>query len=34
VRIQIWQTRHDPATLAPRSRLLRGFELPLAGRLP
>jgi len=29
VRLQIWQVRHDPVTLAPRSRLLRGFELPL-----
>jgi hypothetical protein len=31
VRLQIWQTRYDPVTLAPTSRLLRGFELPLAG---
>lgn len=29
VRIQVWQVRHDPVTLAPSSRLLRGFELPL-----
>jgi hypothetical protein len=29
VRLQIWQVRHDPATLAPESRLLRAYELPL-----
>ena len=29
VRIQVWRVRHDPVTLAPSSRLLRGFELPL-----
>ena len=29
VRIQVWQVRHDPVTLAPSSRLLRGFELAL-----
>ena len=29
VRLQVWQVRHDPVTLAPTSRLLRAFELPL-----
>jgi hypothetical protein len=31
VRLQVWQTLHDPVTLAPRNRLLRAYELPLGG---
>lgn len=29
VRIQVWRTRFDPETLAPRSRILRELELSL-----
>lgn len=31
VRLQVWQTLHESVTLAPRSRLLRAYELPLGG---
>ena len=31
VRIQVWRTRFDPDTLAPRSELLRGLEVAHGG---
>ncbi len=30
VHIQVWNTRYDPETLAPSSRILRALEVPLA----
>ena len=29
VRLQVWQTRHDPETLAPASRMLRGLDIAI-----
>jgi hypothetical protein len=31
VRLQVWRTRYDPGTLAPRGELVRGIEVPLGG---
>lgn len=31
VRLQIWATRFEPATLAPRNRIVREYEIPIDG---